>query len=82
MGLSVGQLPAMAASNGHNSMTSSKTTKRVAVILLESISMKREARDFHKKCGENTVDLHVRTKVPAGRPAQIIIFCIPLGLQF
>ena len=74
----------MAASNNHKSeMTSSITTKRgigmgsVAfsdVILLKSLSTKREARKvmemvlfFHKKCGDNTVDLHVRTKVPAGR---------------
>ena len=44
------------------------------VILLKSLSMKREARKVTemvrfspKKCGDNTVDLHVRTRVPAGR---------------
>ena len=44
------------------------------VILLKSLSTKREARKvlgnsaiFTKKCGDNTVDLHVRTKVPASR---------------
>ena len=71
----------MAASNGHKS--SFITTKRgkgmgsVAfsdVILLKSLSTKREARNvlgnsaiFTLKCGDNTVDLHVRTKVPASR---------------
>ena len=27
----------------------------------------RKWGDFYKKCGDNTVDRHVRTKVPAGR---------------
>ena len=63
--------------------TSSITTKRgigmgnVAFsdgILLKTLSTKREARKvtescaiFTQKCGDNTVDLHVRKKVPAGR---------------
>ena len=44
------------------------------VIQLKSLSMKCEARKVTemvrfspKKCGDTTVDLHVRTKVPAGR---------------
>ena len=43
------------------------------VILLKSLSTKREAQSYGngailtKKCGDNTVDLHVWTKVPAGR---------------
>ena len=44
------------------------------VVLPKSLSMKHEARKVMemvrfspKKCGDNTVDLHVWTKVPAGR---------------
>ena len=44
------------------------------VIQLKSLSKKREARKVTEmvrfsctKKGDNTVDLHVRTKVPAGR---------------
>ena len=44
------------------------------VILLKSLSTKREARKVTemvrfspKKCRDNTVDLHVRSKVPACR---------------
>ena len=78
--LSVCQLPAMAASNGHKSeTTSSIATKRgigmgsIAfsdVILLKSLSTKYEARkvtEMVQKCGGNTTDLRVRSKVPAGR---------------
>ena len=78
--LSVCQLPMMATSNGHNSeTTSSIATKRGIgmkssdIIQLKGLSMKCEARkvlemvQFSKNCVHNTVDLHVRTKVPAGR---------------
>ena len=44
------------------------------IILLKSLSTKHESRKVTemvrfspKKCGDNTVDLHVQTKVPAGR---------------
>ena len=66
---------AMAASNSHNSeTTSSITTKRgiwmgsvafSGVILLKSLSKKHEA----KKCGDNTVDLHVCTYQQVGNRA-------------
>ena len=73
----------MAASNGRRSETrSSITTKRgiemgsVAfsdVILLKSLSLKRSPKSYGngaispKKYGDNTVDLLVWTKEPAGR---------------
>ena len=80
---SVCQLAAMAASNGHKSETTSPIATKGGigmesiafsdVIQLKSLLTKREARkvtemvQFSPKNVKTTADLHVRSKVPAGR---------------
>ena len=71
----------MAASKGHKSETTSSIATKQGigmgsiafsdVILLKSLSTKHESRKITEmvrfSCGDNTVDVHVQTKVPAGR---------------
>ena len=79
---SVSQSAVMAASNGHNSeMTSSIEINEAkgwealhSPMLFHSKAYGRNMKlengaIFTKKCGDKTVDLHVQTKVPAGRKA-------------
>ena len=70
---SVCQLPAIGTSSGHKSETTSSITTRRGIgmgsvgfsdiILLDEMRSPKNGVIFPNDCGENTVDLHVRTEV-------------------